>query len=133
MDPMIDNPVLQHAVIDVPAKDRVVGQKSLDQKNGTRAGTGMARSSIREIADKPSTWIVNTSALERKPLARQMLRVLAGRGVRFDRVLFRPLHPRCKTGLPGDAPYLECSQSCLVVHYYFQWNIDSNSNNGPSA
>jgi hypothetical protein len=44
-----------------------------------------------------------------KPLARQTLRVLAGRGVLFDRVLFGPLHPRCKTGiLLGDAPYLEC-------------------------
>jgi hypothetical protein len=31
--------------------------------------------------------------------------------------------------LLGDAPYLERSQSSLVVHY-FQWNIDSDSNNG---
>src|ERR1039457_643160 len=29
-----------------------------------------------------------------------------------------------------DASYLECSQKSPVVNY-FQWNIDSNSNNGP--
>jgi putative transposase len=43
----------------------------------------------------------------------------------------RPLHPQSRIGvLLGDAPYVECSQSSPVVHY-FQWNIDSNSNNGP--
>ena len=41
-----------------------------------------------------------------KPLARQTLRVLVGRGVLFDR-----LHSRWRTGiLLGDAPHLECSQ-----------------------
>jgi hypothetical protein len=32
--------------------------------------------------------------------------------------------------LLSDAPYLECSQKSPVGNY-FQWNIDSNSNNGP--
>ena len=41
-----------------------------------------------------------------KPLARQTLRVLAGRSFFFD-----PLRSRCgRSKLLGDAPYLECSQ-----------------------
>jgi hypothetical protein len=73
-------------------------------------------------------WI--EGAFERSRSHGRRLRVRVGRGSLFDRVL-KPLHPQFKTAiLPGDAPYLECSQSSLVVHY-FQWNIDSNSNNGP--
>src|SRR5665213_2940316 len=65
-------------------------------------------------------------AVRTKPLARQTLRVRVGRGSLFDPL--RP--PHTWSILLGDAPYLECSQSSLVVHY-FQWNIDPNSNNGP--
>jgi hypothetical protein len=45
-----------------------------------------------------------------KPLARQTLRVLVGRGVLFDRCL-RPFALTVQKGYAlGDAPYLECSQ-----------------------
>jgi hypothetical protein len=80
-----------------------------------------------------SPYVNGTSLVERKryavrtkPLARQTLRVVVWSGCSL-----RLLHSQSRMGmLPADAPYLECSQSSLVVHY-FQWNIDSNSNNGP--
>jgi hypothetical protein len=50
--------------------------------------------------------IASGYAVRTKPLTRQTLRVLVGRGFLFDRLL-----PRCgRSNILSDAPPLECSQ-----------------------